>query len=349
MRYNSAAVWRVTQAGLLAAVVTLATGIPRASALVIEPFFDASITGSSNAAAIEASIDAAITTIDGLYSNILNVQVDFTYLPASAGNLLSTSTSYDSFSYSSYVAALQADSTAHAGNSVLATALSHLPATITGAPWGTNGSSGVLMTAALAAMLGLAGGPPSSVININSNQAFGFSQPVSGSQFDLTGGLEHELDEVLGGGGGGSVLNSVESTCPGDPSDPSCTDIGPLDLYRYSSAGVNSFTTSGSASSYFSVNGGTTSIVAFNQDSNGDYGDFAPDCGTGGGTGQLIQNAFNCSGPDEAYTMNSPEFRMLESIGWDSAVPEPFAMACLLPGALALFGLRRHARKVKAD
>ena len=38
-----------------------------------------------------------------------------------------------------------------------------------------------------------------------------------------------------------------------------------------------SFTTSGAATSYLSINGGLTKVVGFNQDSNGDYADFAPD------------------------------------------------------------------------
>ena len=41
-------------------------------------------------------------------------------------------------------------------------------------------------------------------INIASNQPFDFTRPVPSNQYDAVGGLEHELDEVLGGGGAGS-------------------------------------------------------------------------------------------------------------------------------------------------
>ena len=93
------------------------------------------------------------------------------------------------------------------------------------------------------------------------------------------------------------------------------------------------------------IDGGTTDLVNFNQASGGDYADFAPNCG-GGGSGEFIQNAFNCSGQDEAYTTSSPEFVMLESIGWDPAIPEPgslsFTIAAL--GALAVYRRYRGAR-----
>jgi hypothetical protein len=141
--------------------------------------------------------------------------------------------------------------------------------------------------------------PANSVININSNQPFAFSQPASSGAYDAIGGIEHELNEVLGGGGPGSRLNdcNVSSFLCGGA-------FGPLDLYRYSATGTPSFTIASTASSYFSVDGGATNIVDFNQLFGGDYADFAPPSGGGSpsGPGQLIQNAFNSMGPDEPYT-----------------------------------------------
>jgi hypothetical protein len=130
-----------------------------------------------------------------------------------------------------------------------------------------------------------------------------------------------------------------------------CGTYGSLDLYRYSAPGTPSFTTSGSATSYLSINGGATQIIAFNQNSNGDYADFSPACGTSPFGGQYIQNAFNCMGPDEAYNANSPEFTMLEAIGWDPsasalATPEPATFGLLGASLLAL-GFARARRNKK--
>ncbi len=301
---------------------------PAASAgLIITPIFDASITGNGNAAAIEGSINSAIGTIDGLYSNNVTVSVTFTYDPADPGNLLSTSQLYYDESYASYVAQLTADSIAHPGNTVLSTALANLSKGND-----ANGAKDMALTGAQLSMLGIVEAT-GTTININSTQTFDFTRPVAGSDFDLIGGLEHELNEFLGGGGGGSTLNEIQSSCPSAPSGFFCNRVGSLDLYRYSANNTPSFTTSGSATSYLSVDGGATSIVAFNQNSGGDYADFAP---PGTGAGQLIQNAFNSTGQDEDYTSSSPEFKMLESIGWD---PSAAVAATPEPGTWTLFGL----------
>src|SRR5262249_37629585 len=149
---------------------------------------------------------------------------------------------------------------------------------------------------------------------------------------DAVGVLEHELNQVLGGGGAGSQpLMFIANGCVGSSGAFFCSKFGPLDLYRYSAPGTPSFSASITATSYLSVDGSATSIVSFNQDSRGDFGDFAP---AGMGAGQLIQNAFNGPGQFEAYTTSSPEFAMMESIGWNPfPVPGPIAGAGL-PGLI---------------
>ena len=100
---------------------------------------------------------------------------------------------------------------------------------------------------------------------------------------------------------------------------------------------------------YLSIDGGLTHAIAFNGTSGGDYGDFAPNCGpTSGNSGnnQYIQNAFNCTGSDEPYTLSSPEFLAATAIGWDAgtAVPEPASGALLGAGLLGFAGLRCRKR-----
>ena len=49
-------------------------------------------------------------------------------------------------------------------------------------------------------------------------------------------------------------------------------DFRPQDLFSWSSAGHRNITSSGGR--YFSINGGVTNIVGFNQNPDGDFGDW---------------------------------------------------------------------------
>jgi hypothetical protein len=325
--------------GVLGGLTALAAFMAATSAqanLKIVALYDKSITSSAKASSIESAIQSALGVFDKLFSNNLTIDVTFTYNSAGAGNLLSTSESEYIYYYSDYIKALKAAAAAEPANKVLATAVANLK-------FGNDakGANYVVVTGAQAASLGI--GMPwysDATININSIQNFSFTSSVSSSQYDLIGGLEHELDEVLGGGGGGSWLNYIQQNCA--KGGPYCDLYGALDLYRYSAPHTPSFTTSGSASSYLSFDGGVTKLVAFNQNSGGDYADFSPN---GTGAGQLIQDAFNSKGKDEAYTFLSPEFAMLESLGYN-AVPEPSTWALMILGFGGLgLGKYRKARQ----
>jgi hypothetical protein len=165
------------------------------------------------------------------------------------------------------------------------------------------------------------------------------------AEFSAIDAVEHELNEMLGGGGQGSVLNAV-NTCASTPAVPvsaasqDCAanagfvnDLGVLDLYRYAAPGTPSFTTSGSATSYLSVDGGVTDIIGFNQDASGDYGDYS--------TNNNVQSAF--SDPDvlAPYDTASLEFKMLQAIGYNG-VPEPASMAVFVSGLVGLRWVRRR-------
>jgi hypothetical protein len=128
----------------------------------------------------------------------------------------------------------------------------------------TNGGS-FFVTTAEAKALGLMSGTASGVdgyVGLNSSYSFSYNQSSIGSnQFDAVGAFEHEISEVMGRVGSvGSIFGSNVYT--------------PLDLFRYSSAGVRDLT---AGPGYLSVNGGATNLGTYNNPNNGgDASDWIP-------------------------------------------------------------------------
>ncbi len=168
--------------------------------------------------------------------------------------------------------------------------------------------------------------------------------------------LEHELNEVLGGGGTGTTLGESQASLAADLPFPQNQQsqfiVGPTDLYRYHStsstcAGVTttpSYTTSSSEVACYSIyggaNGGATPVlVQMNEAGNGsDYGDFAS-----GPTD--IQDAYY-PGTTNDYTSLSPEFTMMESIGYDANLPEPSSLLLIAGGLGGLGWFRRRREQI---
>jgi hypothetical protein len=142
---------------------------------------------------------------------------------------------------------------------------------------------------------------------LNSSKPFQFSRPVNGNSFDAQRITEHEIDEVIGLG-----------SRIGDNS----SDLNPQDLLSWSSAGHRNITSSGTR--YFSINGGVTNIVGFNQDPDGDFGDWlsAP-CPQ---ANPYVQNAFSCTGQSSDIGGTSPEGINLDVIGYDLTQPGPTSL-----------------------
>jgi hypothetical protein len=144
------------------------------------------------------------------------------------------------------------------------------------------------------------GGPYDGIVTLNSSAPLQLTRPVIASNFDAQRLTEHEMDEIMGLG---SHLNL----------NPPGTDLRPQDLFSWSSTGHRNTTSTGPR--YFSINGGGTNIVGFNQDSTGDLGDWS-----GGPCPQdhpYVQNAFICTGQSSDVAAISPEGIDLDVIGYD--------------------------------
>ena len=135
-------------------------------------------------------------------------------------------------------------------------------------------------------------------MTLNSAAPFQFNRPPSASSFDAQRATEHEIDEAIGLG----------SRLGGNGND-----LRPQDLFSWSSPGHRNISTSGTR--YFSINGGVTNIVNFNQDPNGDFGDWlSGECPQ---THPYVQNAFACAGQSSDIAATSPEGINLDVVGYD--------------------------------
>ena len=292
----------------------LATFAAQARAnLNIVPTFDSTITGDSNASIIEASINSAISNVEGYIADPVTVNITFAEMSGGLGRSL---TYVSPQSYSSYLSALQNNQTLSADdNSALATLPAGPNDPVIG---GTTVTATLPVFRALGFNINPPPGQPDSTVSFNES-IINNSRPDSDpNKYDLQSVVTHEMDEVLGIGGPGSQLNNGGSS------------VGPLDLFRYS-AGARSFATSANVSSYFSIDGGTTDFVHFNQLSLGDFGDW----GNGvtpaqqqGNSPPQVQDAF---GAPAATPNDGPnELAALNVVGWNLTAAGLAAEAVLI-------------------
>jgi hypothetical protein len=281
-------------------------------ALVINATFDTSITTDPNAATIQAMINNAISIFQSLFNDPITVSILFRYsttdptgasLPSGA-LALSFAAAY-AVSWNTYISALTADATT--ANDAMANA--SLP--------GSALSTNIDLSSADGRAVGLAtppamfangsvgtGGPYDGIITLNSSKPFTFTRPPTSGMYDAQRTTEHEMDEVLGLG---SYLNLVGN------------DLRPQDLLSWSAPGTRNLTSSGSR--YFSIDGGTTDIVGFNQNPSGDFGDWLS--GSCPQANPYVQNAFSCAAQASDMTAMSPEGINLDVIGYDPITSAP--------------------------
>ncbi len=301
--YNSAGIGSSSEA---VSVTTSSTS----SGLVIIPTFDSTITNDPRSNAIQAMIISAIDKYQTLFSDPITVSIRFRYSGYHLegdpmGTLIGASNSgIHQLDWNTYITALKADGkTANdmSANATLPTsALS--PIMLTNS---ANGRAVGLNTPPVMfadGSLGI-GGPYDGIITINSLKPVQFTRPVSPGNFDGQMFTEHEIDEVLGSG---SHLNT-----------PAPQYFSPIDLFSWAS--LNARNTSASGQRFFSIDRGLHYIVQFNQNPDGDFGDYDSD-GFCPATRLYVQNAFNCDGQSTDISATSPEGISLDVIGYDLGV-----------------------------
>jgi hypothetical protein len=282
---------------------------PAFAGLVINPVYDSSITGDANSAAIMSNINSMISMYQTRFTDNITVKVYF----QKGGGLGSSAWGYYWNSAGTAISALAGDVTS-ADDAV---AVSHL---------GTNVFGSVAYTSANGRAMGLntpgfltvgAEGGYDGIVTLNTDICFFNHNAPVGGKFDLYSAAAHELDEVLG-----------------TPSGASGALAFAPDLFRYNGSGGRSFTGDTGQHAYFSIDS-TTNIVEYNQfgRTDGDWGDWAPH------SPSMTQDWVITSG----ITINpgEPEFRLLDVIGYNRAVPEPASFVVLGLGALAFVGRRR--------
>jgi hypothetical protein len=295
--------------------------------LTIQATFDASITGNANSAAIQAMINRAINFYPTLFSDPVTVTILFRYATtapdgtALGPNALAESTfAVSTIPWASFMTVLQADAKTPSDASANASITAQLGTNVR-ATTANDRALGINQPGVIAPNGSCCTGTLDGIVTLNSGQAFQFDRTggIAAGSYDAQRSTEHEIDEILGLG---SILNVTGGT----------GDVRPQDLFSWSIAGTRNITTTGTR--YFSINGGTTNIVGFNQVSGGDFGDWLSGTTCPQAT-PYVQNAFSCMAQSSDVGSASPEGINLDVIGYDLApaapVPAmgPAAIGCL--------------------
>jgi hypothetical protein len=273
----------------------------QSAGLVINIIWDSSVANAP--AAFKSVVESVVQFYESQFSNPVTLNIDVGWGEV-AGTPVTTalgeSESYlQSFSYSQIVSALAQNASSNAQ----ASAVNSLPSS---AP---NGNAYYLNLADATALDLITGTTTlDGAVGFSSSLPFSYSTSNSGSvpagEYDLYGVVAHELSEVMGRI---SLLSYSGASSL-------------MDLFRYTSNGV--LATSGTQNSYFSDNGGATSLNSFNASPSGDFGDLSSSAGNN------AFDAFSNSGVVNAVTSN--DLTMMNVLGYNlvsETIPKITAIA----------------------
>jgi hypothetical protein len=251
-------------------------GARAGAALKFNNTYDASVTNRADFAQIQAAMNYAEQQFQTIFSDNITINITIaasgTVALGQTSNLVGYPTSY---------AAIKTALSNRASSATDLSAVAHLAD-----PVGNTGA--YYVTSVQAKLFGLtsANDPASdATFTFSSNQTYTYdpnNRAVAGS-FDFIGVATHELSEIMGrsyGLGAFSIGGLPEYTLN--------------DLFRYTAPGTQNITPYASGA-YFSIDGGTTNLRAFNTTSPGDPQDWGP-----GGNDAL--NAFANSGVKLDFT-----------------------------------------------